>query len=273
MKQGLTKITFFLIVFFAVSFFINSQKEPVLAFEVPTSVTLNCADNAVAPLNNLKDIQTFLNCNGFNPGPIDGISGSRTDTAIKSFQSTVGLIADGQVGPATRQAMRSYSSVSFTFKGSGWGHGVGLSQYGTKGLTELGASFCSNTNSCNSNEVVSYYFQGTSVKQLSEISLSSPDISTNNNALWVGLARNAKSINLTTLPSSSPPTLFICQENLPRVAGVQAFLSSRGFDPGTVDGAFGDRTANALKNYQASVGIGQSGTINDETLNLSLIHI
>ena len=267
MKQGLTKITFFLIVFFAVSFFINSQKEPVLAFEVPTSVTLNCADNAVAPLNNLKDIQTFLNCNGFNPGPIDGISGSRTDTAIKSFQSTVGLIADGQVGPATRQAMRSYSSVSFTFKGSGWGHGVGLSQYGTKGLTELGASFCSNTSSCNSNEVVSYYFQGTSVKQLSEISLSSPDISTNNNALWVGLARNAKSINLTTLPSSSPPTLFICQENLPQVAGVQAFLSSRGFDPGTVDGAFGDRTANALKNYQASVGIGQSGTINDETLN------
>ena len=267
MKQGLTKITFFLVVFFAVSFFINSQKEPVLAFEVPTSVTLNCTDNAVAPLNNLKDIQTFLNCNGFNPGPIDGISGARTDTAIKSFQSTVGLIADGQVGPATRQAMRSYSSVSFTFKGSGWGHGVGLSQYGTKGLTELGASFCSNTSSCNSNEVVSYYFQGTSVKQLSEISLSSPDISTNNNALWVGLARNAKSINLTTLPSSSPPTLFICQENLPQVAGVQAFLSSRGFDPGTVDGAFGDRTANALKNYQASVGIGQSGTINDETLN------
>ena len=65
MKQGLTKITFFLIVFFAVSFFINSQKKPALAFEVPTSVTLNCADNAVAPLNNLKDIQTFLNCNGF----------------------------------------------------------------------------------------------------------------------------------------------------------------------------------------------------------------
>ena len=135
-----------------------------------TSTTLNCADNAVAPLNNLKDIQTFLSCNGFNPGPIDGLAGSRTDGAIKSFQKTVGLVADGKVGPATKQAMRSYSSVSFTFQGSGWGHGVGLSQYGTKGLTELGASFCSNTSSCSSSEVVSYYFQGTSVKQLSEIS-------------------------------------------------------------------------------------------------------
>ena len=267
MKQGLKKTTFFLIAFFATSFLINLQKEPAFAHKVPTSITLNCADNAVAPLNNLIEIQTFLSCNGFNPGPIDGLAGSRTDGAIKSFQKTVGLAADGQVGPATKQAMRSYSSVSFTFQGSGWGHGVGLSQYGTKGLTELGASFCSNTSSCSSSEVVNYYFQGTSVKQLSEISLSSPDISTNNNALWVGLARNAKSIKLTTLPSSSPPTLYICQENLPQVAGVQAFLSSRGFDPGTVDGAFGDRTTNALKNYQASVGIGQSGSINDETLN------
>ena len=267
MKQGLKKTTFFLIAFFATTFLINLQKEPAFAHKIPTSITLNCADNAVAPLNNLKDIQTFLSCNGFNPGPIDGLAGSRTDGAIKSFQKTVGLVADGEVGPATKQAMRSYSSVSFTFQGSGWGHGVGLSQYGTKGLTELGASFCSNTSSCSSDEVVSYYFQGTSVKQLSEINLSSPDISTNNNALWVGLARNARSINLTTLPSSSPPTLFICQENLPQVAGVQAFLSSRGFDPGTVDGAFGERTTNALKNYQASVGIGQSGTINDETLN------
>ena len=267
MTRGIKKSLYFFIAFFVISLLVNTQKEPASAIEIPINPSLYCVDNAVAPLNNLKDIQTFLNCNGFNPGPIDGLSGARTDGAIKSFQKTVGLSSDGEVGPATKQAMRSYSSVSFTFQGSGWGHGVGLSQYGAKGLTELGADFCSNTSSCSSNEVVSYYFQGTSVKQLSEISLSSPDISTNNNALWVGLARNAKSINLTTLPSSSPPTLFICQANLPQTAGVQAFLSSRGFDPGTVDGAFGDRTANALKNYQASVGLGQSGSIDEATLN------
>ena len=267
MTRGIKKSLYFFIAFFVISLLVNTQKEPASAIEIPINPSLYCVDNAVAPLNNLKDIQTFLNCNGFNPGPIDGLSGARTDGAIKSFQKTVGLSSDGEVGPATKQAMRSYSSVSFTFQGSGWGHGVGLSQYGAKGLTELGADFCSNTSSCSSNEVVSYYFQGTSVEQLSEISLSSPDISTNNNALWVGLARNAKSINLTTLPSSSPPTLFICQANLPQAAGVQAFLSSRGFDPGTVDGAFGDRTANALKNYQASVGLGQSGSIDEATLN------
>ena len=159
-------------------------------------VNIGCADNAVAPLNSIKDIQTFLNCNGFSPGPIDGVSGGRTTGAIKSFQASVGLTADGVVGPATKQAMRSYSSTTFTFTGSGWGHGVGLSQYGTKGLTELGAQFCSNTSSCNSDEVVNYYFQGTNVRNLGDISLSSPDIASNNNALWVGLSKKCKKYNI-----------------------------------------------------------------------------
>ena len=76
MKQGLKKTILFLIAFFATTLLINLQKEPAFAHKVPTSITLNCADNAVAPLNNLKEIQTFLNCKGCNPGPIDGLAGS-----------------------------------------------------------------------------------------------------------------------------------------------------------------------------------------------------
>ena len=254
--------------FFAVIFFLFiGQSEALSQTIVRHDVNISCAENAVAPLNTIKDIQKFLDCNGFNPGPIDGVSGGRTNVAIKSFQASVGLTADGVVGPATKLAMRSYSSVSFTFTGSGWGHGVGLSQYGTKGLTELGAQFCSNTSSCSSDEVVNYYFQGTNVRNLSDISLSSPDIASNNNALWVGLARNAKNITLTTLPSSSPPSLNICQDGLSNTAGVQLFLTSRGFEPGPIDGAYGDRTADAIRNYQASVGLGQTGAIDDELIN------
>lgn len=237
------------------------------AIEIPYSSNFSCVENAKAPLESTLDIQTFLDCNGFNPGPLDGVRGGLTEIAIRTFQSSVGLTADGVVGPATKQAMRGYSATTFTFKGSGWGHGVGLSQYGTKGLTELGAEFCENTSSCSSTEVVKYYFQGTNVENLSNLTLSSPKIATNENELWVGLARNANSITLTTLPSSSPPTLFICQEGLNNTLGVQVFLTSKGFDPGVIDGAFGERTSNALKNYQASVGINQSGNIDDETIN------
>tara|TARA_B100000900_G_scaffold58102_1_gene43580 strand:- start:338 stop:3307 length:2970 start_codon:yes stop_codon:yes gene_type:complete len=267
MKQGFSSKSAFIIAFAITFLLLISQEKEVQALEIKYDSNMFCVDNAVAPLENLLDIQTFLSCNGFNPGPIDGLTGSRTNNAIVTFQKLMGLTPDGVVGPATKQAMRGYSTVSFTFTGSGWGHGVGLSQYGAKGLTELGANFCSDTSSCTSSEVVDYYFTDTTVKNLSEISLSSPDIATDNNALWVGLARNVKSINLTTLPSSSPPMLLICQDGLSDVAGVQVFLASRGFEPGPVDGAFGDKTSNSLKNYQASVGIGQSGIIDSETLN------
>ena len=62
------------------------------------------------------------------------------------------------------------------------------------------------------------------------------------------------------------PHLFICQDGLNQTAGVQSFLVSRGFEPGPIDGAFGEKTAGALRNYQASVGLSQSGTIDDATL-------
>ena len=266
MLRGVSKCLIF-IFFLGIFVAFLGQSEAHSQTIVRHDINISCADNAVAPLDSVKDIQTFLNCNGFSPGPIDGVSGGRTDAAIKNFQASVGLSADGVVGPATKLAMRSYSAVTFTFTGSGWGHGVGLSQYGTKGLTELGAQFCSNTSSCTSNEVVNYYFQGTNVKNLGDISLSSPDIASSNNALWVGLARNAKNISLTTLPSSSPPTLQICQDGLSNTAGVQLFLTSRGFEPGPIDGAYGDRTADAIRSYQASVGLGQTGSINDELIN------
>ena len=266
MKQGLINFSKVIVIVFLSFVALSTLKSPASALEIKHTEIFSCADNAVAPLDTLKDIQTFLSCNGFNPGPIDGVPGGRTSGAVKSFQSAVGLSADGVVGPATKQAMRGYSSISFTFKGSGWGHGVGLSQYGAKGLTELGASFCQDTSSCTSEEVVNYYFQGTSVNNLSNLQLSSPDLSTNNNALWVGLARNAKSIQLTTLPSSSPPTLYICQDGMTSTAGVQSFLTSRGYEPGPIDGAFGEKTANALKSYQSSVGLSQTGSIDEATL-------
>src|SRR6056300_1919326 len=265
MVQGMIKkfISISLFSFFCI---VLTQSNALGQISPPINTSFGCASNAVAPLDSIKDLQTYLNCNGFNPGPIDGVSGGRTTSAIKAFQAASGLVPDGVVGPATKQAMRSYSEESFTFTGSGWGHGVGLSQYGAKGLTELGASFCSNTSSCTSDEVVNYYFKDTVDKQLNELSLSSPEIATDKSALWVGLARNAKSISLTTLPSSSPPTLFICQDGLSQTAGVQSFLASRGYEPGPVDGAYGEKTANALRNYPASKGITQSGAIDDATV-------
>ena len=50
-------------------------------------------------------VQTHLHTLGFDPGPIDGIRGRRTIAAVRRFQHSRGLVADGLVGPATLRAL------------------------------------------------------------------------------------------------------------------------------------------------------------------------
>ena len=51
------------------------------------------------------DIQKALAKRGFDPGPADGVWGRRTIAAVKAFQESKGLKADGVVGPETAAAL------------------------------------------------------------------------------------------------------------------------------------------------------------------------
>jgi uncharacterized protein (TIGR02594 family) len=53
----------------------------------------------------IEKIQKQLAQKGFDPGPIDGIWGRRSDTAVRNFQAKNGLEVDGIVGPATQMAL------------------------------------------------------------------------------------------------------------------------------------------------------------------------
>lgn len=72
-----------------------------------------------APVNNrVGGIQQQLAARGFNPGPIDGISGPKTNAAIRAFQKANGLVVDGIVGPKTLAALQGKSSVSRSLSSS-----------------------------------------------------------------------------------------------------------------------------------------------------------
>lgn len=61
-------------------------------------------------------VQFQLACRGFPSGPLDGVFGERTESALRRFQAWAGITADGLVGPATRAALRAApasSPVSF----------------------------------------------------------------------------------------------------------------------------------------------------------------
>jgi len=55
-----------------------------------------------------KDIQSALKNAGFYSGDIDGKIGKNTKKAIREFQKTNGLTADGIVGPKTRDMLVEY---------------------------------------------------------------------------------------------------------------------------------------------------------------------
>ena len=55
--------------------------------------------------DDVLDVQNRLKERGFDPGPIDGIFGSKTAAAVRGFQEKHGLQVDGIVGPETGGAL------------------------------------------------------------------------------------------------------------------------------------------------------------------------
>ncbi|OFW66296.1 MAG: hypothetical protein A2Z12_09595 [Actinobacteria bacterium RBG_16_68_21] len=57
----------------------------------------------------VRDLQLLLAAAGFDPGPLDGVYGGRTEASVAAFQATYGsLVVDGKVGPNTRDALAAY---------------------------------------------------------------------------------------------------------------------------------------------------------------------
>lgn len=53
----------------------------------------------------VRKLQEILNGGGYNAGPIDGIFGPQTLAAVKAFQASKNIPADGIVGPITWGAL------------------------------------------------------------------------------------------------------------------------------------------------------------------------
>ncbi|NLC14891.1 MAG: hypothetical protein GX784_00980, partial [Firmicutes bacterium] len=60
----------------------------------------------------VAQLQRMLLAAGFDPGPVDGIFGPRTQAATMAFQESAGLVIDGIVGPQTWGALNRLGGVS-----------------------------------------------------------------------------------------------------------------------------------------------------------------
>lgn len=90
--------------------------QAMMAGEAPASLEPAVSTNVMIKARpgkvneRVRDIQACLKNAGFYNGKIDGIKGRQTRRAIKEFQKTHSLRADGIVGPKTWELLSKYES-------------------------------------------------------------------------------------------------------------------------------------------------------------------
>jgi peptidoglycan hydrolase-like protein with peptidoglycan-binding domain len=131
----------------------------------------------------VSELQGFLNLEGHEVGPIDGIFGSRTDAGVRSFQRAQSLVVDGLVGSQTRAA----------------------------------------------------------------------------------IADIAEGPGFSSLADPAGPVLRPGEARGPEVRELQEWLRVAGYDPGPIDGIYGNRTASAVKDLQEAAGIFVDGKVGPNT--------
>ena len=140
--------------------------------------------NGIRNVFNLKSIHFTVNgaspSDGGDPGgltingsealsSLDGvyvISGSGAVSALDGTPYTIsgsGTVAEASVGGGGESGEMggtvSVSGSSYTITGGGWGHQLGMSQYGAYAMAQKGFTY---------DEIVEFYYPGVSVGQISQ---------------------------------------------------------------------------------------------------------
>ncbi|MGG1397326.1 peptidoglycan-binding protein [Bacillus salipaludis] len=204
-------------------------------------------------------LQTKLNSLGFSAGNVDGIFGNITLTAVKNFQKSKGLNADGIVGPVTWGALENGKTpiststpVRQTVQLGSKGSDVRYLQ--TK-LNSLGFS-AGTVDGVFGNITLTAVKNFQKYKALMIDGIVGP-------ATWGALE------NGNTPPPPPPAQTFHLTVQLGSqgsdVKYLQTKLNGLGFSAGTVDGVFDKVTLTAVKNFQKSKGLSVDGIVGPVT--------
>lgn len=90
-----------------ISMFLKSRGSRVAVVAVFFALFLQVGISATFADGMTRTVQEALVEKGFDPGPVDGIWGSKTKAALMKFQEGAGLTANGKVDKATMSSLLS----------------------------------------------------------------------------------------------------------------------------------------------------------------------
>ncbi len=197
--------------------------------------------------DSVRSLQQSLAGAGFDPGPIDGIFGGLTESAVSRYQSARGLPVTGSVDQATWDLLTNDPAApAVLFRRGDRGDGVRSLQ-----LLLAGAGV--------SPGPIDGIFGGLTESAVSgyQSANSLPVTGTVDQAMWDRLQAN----------TTSPDALLQTGDRGPEVETLQRLVKTVGFDPGPIDGIFGSLTARAVRRIQGVHGLAGDGTVTQQTLD------
>ena len=211
----------------------------------------NVTPAAYVPPYSVRNVQSALSQLGYQPGPIDGLMGSKTRTAIRAYQTDKGLPVSGEPSVAL------YDHIQATI----------AKQNGT-------AQTPTPAPSTGATATLISEVQG-------ELRLRGYDIPSINGVLdtatVAAIKRYQGDASLTVDGKVTDSLLAQLRSGRTdpgvdyraQVKSVQQALNAKGYDAGPADGALGPRSRGAIRAYQIANGMTATGAI-DQTLLTSL---
>jgi len=124
----------------AISAALTAKNAPTTPIEAPSSANTNTVLKEGSKNDTVKQMQTALKSLGYFGGTVTGNFGPLTAEAVKSFQKTNSLKADGVAGPATLTKLFSGSAVAHGKSGSGSSVSAAGSGPSASSVEHIGAS-------------------------------------------------------------------------------------------------------------------------------------
>lgn len=191
----------------------------------------------------VQNVQYSLNQAGFNAGPVDGLMGSRTRSAIESYQRTNGLLVTGQPS----QSLLDHISAS------------AMTQQPVPQSTTVSGQTIVDIQSALRER--GYNISAINGRMNEETSAAIRAYQGNSNLKITGQATDDL---LANLRYQAVPQSTVASKKM--IVDIQSELRRRGYDISVVDGEMDEETATAIRNYQEDSNLRVTGKATDGLL-------
>lgn len=206
----------------------------------------------------ISDMQVRLQAAGYLKGGVDGVYGADTTNAVKAFQKAKGIPVSGAIDEMTYSALRNVDSSSASYESSGGEEGSSASRGAS--LYIIGDS---------GSEVSSIQRK---LKKMGYLDGSADGIYGGDTASAVKAFQDDEGLSATGMVDGDTlaritseyaaqrgETVLSPGDSGKKVIRLQNKLLLHGYNPGSVDGVYGEGTAEAVRRLQAEENLARTG--------------